>query len=312
MLEPPRISRALERVLARRAAEKKARAELSRLPWRIAQWFGGAIGVAAALAGLFGVWTWVAEAPDRAEERRVNRSQLIMDAREILSVAQASNIIDGIADPSVSGAVQTLADYGQPIALAADEVYLQHLDIKCGELEIRSRVLDMFDVAFRDSSLDWEGNSASFRYAAAGGSFLSLKAPRRTSLDAPEAETVVWKAGNFLIRDSHLALADKIELTPLEGYKKLSFENVVVLQGFQWFAYPRLNDVQGALKFPLGKCGAAGADTVVKCEAVGQPVAFSPTVPVDCVPLPTNLMDRRMRESFKRLNNALEKAAPNK
>lgn len=297
-------SRALQRAMQNRADRQEKEAAKRLLPARVlfAGWnllWRTTVGLAT-IAGIASAYFWVLEAPDRAEERLVRRSQLISDARAVLDAAQLRPVIDGISNPSISAAVQTLADFGQPVVITADRVFLEHLRLECAEIEIKSRTLDLFDTYFGSSVLYWNGDEVELTNIIAEDSVLQF-GPEDLKLD----DRVTVTIADTLIHDTNLSLPTNFEIEPIATRKPPVLIRVIASQNLDSYSYPRLNGLSGLVKFPIGTC-VRESPLQQRCAAVGPALAFVKPPRPKCTRLPMHLMPQHLRESSERLEAALK------
>jgi hypothetical protein len=96
----------------------------------------GAIGV---VVGAIGVATWLAEQPDREEERAVRRATLVNNAYQVIADNVAASPHYLVLTPQLHQAINTLLWYREPVWIQADFIEFQKPDFLCGDITLEGR-----------------------------------------------------------------------------------------------------------------------------------------------------------------------------
>lgn len=181
MRDPQIISPAMRRVLQRRAASAehaKLNAEaIAKQPktWRrVLRIAEHAIAISAGLAAIAGVLFWLAEAPDRDEERSLRRAEMVARAYAILSAAEQTGRISAILDPNIEWAIDTLASTGSPIKLTAAEIDLSFISLDCAFLRVEAANFSLFAANVDRSHVTWTGRLLDARLETLSDTELSI------------------------------------------------------------------------------------------------------------------------------------------
>jgi hypothetical protein len=118
-------SPAMERLLARKAAEKR---------WPLWKRAEHVLGVLAAIAAILGVGFWLSEGPDREQERSMRRAELIARAETVIVRSAEDGWLSNLSDPQLVWAMRTLAELSHPIMLKAKMVFLADLRLSCATI----------------------------------------------------------------------------------------------------------------------------------------------------------------------------------
>lgn len=92
-----------------------------------------ALYVAGAVVACFGVFTWVAEAPDRRSQRELMEAQFVDRAYQILSSASWDDRTPEFNGDLLRTAIDTLSSRGYTVVASAGDIHLSRFDFPCGD-----------------------------------------------------------------------------------------------------------------------------------------------------------------------------------
>ena len=198
------------------AATRRRIAKRSQKGWDIKGWLGIAIGGIAAVAAVVGVWTWVAEAPDRQWEREVRSATLEQSARQILKPET------GTLEPSysVQMAIMMLSELDVPVEISADRVNLAGLFLPCGAYRITGKEVYFDMTSVHQAFMVLKAPNVVIRGSQFRHSEIVVRSDGREDSEAPPV-AFIWSRA----LDTHFMFDDgaAIGLSTFEDSKILSW-----------------------------------------------------------------------------------------